>query len=79
MAKRRTLRSVCADFFSALSYLTGIGGTKVRTRRLPELKARNRDLLALKIPGTKRKVNASTNDRQRISTRTRALKVSLVA
>ncbi len=77
MVRQRTLLTACAVvFLGGLVLLAGCG-TKIPTERLAELKARNPDLLALEIPGTKRKVNESTSDEQVISIFNTALLVTL--
>ncbi len=75
--RRRTLLSIGAAVFGGLVLLAGCGGTKITTQRLAELKARNADLLELEIPGTERRIRATTDDEQKDRIRNSALRVTL--
>ncbi len=54
------------------------GGSRVTSQRLPELKARNTDLVDLEIPGTERSYSESTDDEQRNNLFNRPLRVTVV-
>ncbi len=77
--RRRLLTVFAMALLGGLVLLAGCGGGAVNpSQRLPELKARNTDLLELEIPGTERKVRESTDDEQRNRIFRRPLRVTLV-